>query len=73
MRPPDRHSVSPLPSFAVVPTRPAPPLAETLKALWRWWRGQGPNWRERAREARLVDALAAEMEAEAERSGIVHL
>ena len=35
-----------------------------------WWRGQGPNWRERAKDARrmverLAEEIAAELEAEA--------
>jgi hypothetical protein len=35
-----------------------------IRVVWRWWRGQGPNWRERFREAKLVEAIAAELEAE---------
>jgi hypothetical protein len=38
----------------------------TVQAVWRWLRGVGPNWRERAREARMVDALAEVMAAEME-------
>jgi hypothetical protein len=61
MRPPDRYSASPLYSFCVVSSR-APPLAETLKALWRWWRGTRPTPRERQLEAVAVEHLLAEME-----------
>ncbi len=43
-----------------------PTLAEALRALWRWIRPQSPTWREVECEARLVDALAAELGAEDE-------
>jgi hypothetical protein len=33
-------------------------FAETFGAVWRWARGIGPDWRQRHREARLVDEIA---------------
>ena len=67
-----RPSVSPLPSFCSTRPDPVPryvSFSETVEAVWRWLRGVGPDWRERAREARIVaqvaDLMAAEMEDEA--------
>jgi hypothetical protein len=36
MQPPERYSVSPLPSYYT--TARSPPLSEPLRALWRWLR-----------------------------------
>ena len=67
-----RPSVSPLPSFCSTRPDPVPryvSFSETVEAVWRWLRGVGPDWRERAREARIVaqvaDLMAAEMEEDA--------
>ena len=72
MEAPRRYSVSPLPSYATIPTRRVTSFTESLRLIWRWLRGVGPDWRERAREARIVDQvadlMAAEMEEEAETS-----
>jgi hypothetical protein len=62
MRPPPRYSASPLPSWATIPTQPSPSFPETAKAIWRWLRGVQPDWRQRSKEARLIEALAAEMD-----------
>jgi hypothetical protein len=43
-----------------------PTLADALKAIWRWWRPVPKTLREQTTEARLVDALAEEIDAEAE-------
>ena len=46
-------------------------FAESLQAVWRWLRAKPPGWREQAREVRLVDAIAAEIEeAEAADRGV---
>ena len=66
MRPPDRYSASPLYNFVTVPTQHVSSFAEMLRTVWRWWRGQGPNWRERAKDARMVERLAEEIAAELE-------
>jgi hypothetical protein len=66
MRPPARYSASPLPSFAsrvdVVPRYVS--FAETLKALWLWLRGTPRSLHDSIREQRIVEAIAAEFEAE---------
>jgi hypothetical protein len=69
-----RPSVSPLPSYAARPDFAPRPVStmEALKAITAWLRGVGPDWRQRFREAQLVERLAEEMrqteeiEAEAE-------
>jgi hypothetical protein len=75
MQPLPRPSVSPLPSFCTVHPDVVPryvSFPETARAIWRWLRGVGPDWRQRFREAQLVERLAEEMrqaeeiEAEAE-------
>ena len=73
MEAPRRYSVSPYYSFVTIPSRRSPPFTESLKAITAWLRGVGPDWRQRFREAQLVERLAEEMrqaeeiEAEAER------
>jgi hypothetical protein len=70
MEAPRRYSVSPLPSYCTVtPTQHSPSLSESLRLIWYWLRGVQPNWRETAREARIVEALAEEMEAEVSPTG----
>jgi hypothetical protein len=67
-----RPSVSPLPSFCSTRSDVVPryvSFSETVEAVWRWLRGVGPDWRERAREARIVDAVADLMAAETEEDG----
>ena len=66
MRPPQRYSASPLPSFCtVVPLHRTPSFAETVKAVWRWVTGHHVlSLREQIRDARLVEALAEELEEE---------
>ena len=59
---PPRPSVSPLPSFCVVPLRSAPPLAETLRQVIAWLRGDKPSFRQRIAEAKLIEKLSAELE-----------
>jgi hypothetical protein len=64
MRPPAHYSASPLPSFATRPpyaVRP-PTFAESLRALWRWWRPRPVPLRVLFAEARVVERLAAELE-----------
>jgi hypothetical protein len=67
-----RPSVSPLPSYAARPDFAPRPVStiEALKAITAWLRCAGPDWRQRFREAQLVERLAEEMrqaeEAEAE-------
>ena len=51
---------------AIIPSHHVPSLRELLRAIWRHLRGVQPGWRERAKEARLVEAMAAQMEAEPE-------
>jgi hypothetical protein len=67
MRPPDRYSISPWYSFVTVTTpRHVPSFAESVRLIWRWWRGVRPDWRQRMKEERLVERLAEELEAEPE-------
>jgi hypothetical protein len=57
--------VSPLPSFAVVPTYAAPAsFSETLKAVLRWISGRQPRQtaRERQLEALTIERLAQELD-----------
>lgn len=52
-----------MPSFCTIPPRrPSPTFAEMICQIIGFWRGIGPDWRERAREARMVEALAEELE-----------
>jgi hypothetical protein len=37
-------------------------FAEMFGAVWSWLRGVEPDWRQRAREQRIVEALVAEMD-----------
>lgn len=72
MEAPRRYSVSPLHSFVTVPTtQHVPSFTESARLIWRWLRGVEPNWRERAREARIVDAVADLMAAEIEEEDAV--
>ena len=67
MEAPGRYSVSPWYSLVTVTTpQHVPSLTESLRLIWGWLRGVQPNWREAAREERVIEALAAEMEAEPE-------
>jgi hypothetical protein len=62
-----RPSVSPLYSFCSVRPDVVPryvSFAETFSAVWGWLRGREPDWRERAREQRVIEALAEELEPE---------
>ena len=72
MRPPPHPSASPLPSFAsrvdVVPRYVS--FAESLRTVWRWLRGDRPDWRQRAREARLVEKLVEEIEDDVDDQGV---
>jgi hypothetical protein len=34
-----------------------------IRAIWRHWRGVGPDWRQRAKEARLVAEIAEQLDA----------
>jgi hypothetical protein len=63
MEAPRRYSVSPYYSFVTVSARPVPSFAESLRSVWSWMTGRQPKptLRERAREARLIDALAEQM------------
>jgi hypothetical protein len=62
-RPPIPH-VTPLPSFCVVPTRRTPGFGEMLKSIVVWLRGgERPTKRELFLEQRVVERLAAELEA----------
>jgi hypothetical protein len=62
-----RPSVSPLYSFCSVRPDVVPryvSFAETFSAVWGWLRGREPDWRERAREQRVIEMLAEELEVE---------
>lgn len=61
MAAPHRYSVSPFYSFVTVPTQRSPPLAETIRAVWRLWRGVKPSLRERQVEQAVIDRLAEEL------------
>jgi hypothetical protein len=70
MEAPRRYSVTPWYSFVTVtPTQHVPSLKESLRLIWRWWRGFRPTLRERQIEAAQIERLAAEMEAELPTSG----
>jgi hypothetical protein len=62
MRPPDRYSASPLPSFCIIPVRSTPSFHDACKAIIAWLRGDQPNWRERFAEQRLIERLAQELD-----------
>lgn len=62
---PPRYSVSPLYSFCTIPTRPPSPLAELLRQIIRWWRGEMPTLKQQIQQAKAVALLAQQMEAEA--------
>jgi hypothetical protein len=66
---PPRPSVSPLYSFCVVPVRPTPPLAETLRSIIAWLRGARPSYRQQIRDAQMVELLAEELEVAAKLAG----
>ena len=52
---------------AVAPVRRVPSFAETVKAVWWWVTGHHAlSLREQIRDAKLVEALAAEIAAEEE-------
>ena len=64
MQPLPRPSISPLYSFCSRPEGPvtrSPGFAEVFAAVWGWFRGKGPDWRQRVKEQRIVDRLADEM------------
>lgn len=63
MQPLPRPSVSPLYSFCSIPTKRAPPLAETVGAVWRWATGRqpAPSQRELQIEQAVIDRLALEL------------
>jgi hypothetical protein len=69
MTPPERYSISPLPSFCTViaaPRRP-PSLIAQLRDLLRWLgivRPPHRNLTQRIADERMVAALAAELDAE---------
>jgi hypothetical protein len=69
MEAPRRYSVSPWYSFVTVTTpRHVPSFIESVRLIWNWLRGVGPDWRQRVKEERLVERLAEELEAEPETS-----
>jgi hypothetical protein len=68
MRPPDRYSASPLPSFCTVAARPVT-FAATLKAIIAWLRGGKPSRSEQQLEARLIARLVEEMNEARRREG----
>ena len=72
MRLPDRYSTSPSPSWATRPgLQPRPvSFADTVMAIWRWWRGRRRPvpLREQLKTAKLIYALAEEV-AEADDAG----
>jgi hypothetical protein len=66
MHPPPRPlphpSVSPLWSFASIPTiRRSPSTMEMVRAVWRWLTGRrrAPSLKQRFREQRLIDEIIA--------------
>jgi hypothetical protein len=58
-----KPSVSPLPSYASLPTHRPVSFAETVMLVWRWFTGRQkpPSKSEVQLQARLVDLLAEEM------------
>jgi hypothetical protein len=68
MQPPRNPSASPPPSDAARPDFAPRPVStiEALKAITAWLRGKPPTFREKVREANLIEALAKEIEEEAE-------
>lgn len=64
MTPPERYSISPLPSFCTCAR--APSFAELLVDLWRWLRRDKPTAGERRLEQQVIDRLAVKL-AEEER------
>lgn len=71
MVPPRHYHASPLPSFCTIPApiERTPSFVETLLAIWTWWRGAQPSWKDRVREARAIDALVEEMAEEGRMGG----
>jgi hypothetical protein len=66
MRPPDRISASPLPSYASRPgflPRPTT-LGQALREIALWWRNQPLSFQERMREAKRVARFAEEIDEE---------
>jgi hypothetical protein len=47
-----------------VTTHRAPSFAETLRSIWRWWRPSRPSLQQQFAEAKLIERLAEELEAE---------
>jgi hypothetical protein len=69
MQPLPHPSASPLWSFCSRPEGPItyrPNFSETLKTVVGWLRGREPDWRQRVKEARIVDRLVEELEPEPE-------
>lgn len=73
MRPPDRYSTSPLPSWATqfgdLPTQHVLSFAETVRQIVQWLKGTRPSYQQRVREQRIVDLLAEQLEADENEGG----
>jgi hypothetical protein len=70
MRPPDRSSASPLPSFASRPgflPRPVT-LGQALREIALMWRNRPMSYQERMREAQRIERLAQEIDEEPKRT-----
>jgi hypothetical protein len=67
MRPPDRYSASPLPSFCTITTRSTPSFADALRMIWSWSRGKRRpvSLKRQIAEARAVAEIADALEADA--------
>ena len=50
--------MSPLPSYATVTTQHVASLSESVRLIWNWLRGIGPDWRQRHGEAKLIAEIA---------------
>jgi hypothetical protein len=69
MRPLPHPSASPLPGYASRPFASRPvSFSEMLRSIIAWWCGVGPDWRQRHREAKVIEQLAEEL-AEADNKG----
>jgi hypothetical protein len=66
MQPLPRPSVSPLPSYASIPTGRQPSFAETVRAVLRWFtnRQLPPSKGELFLEQRIIERLAVELQDE---------
>ena len=70
----ERAKMRPSSNFAahLKPTHRVPPFSETLRQIVSWWRGAEPGWRERFKEAQLIDEIATQkVEGRSQRKGAI--